>query len=58
MGKIIKWKPGDIIGQGKFGQVLKCLDSSSGKLFVAKRIKINSKNTPQLEKQMKELNVK
>lgn len=57
MGNIIKWRPGDIIGAGKFGQVLKCLDISTGKFFAAKRIQIGSMNKKEMEKQLKELDV-
>lgn len=57
MGVIMKWKPGDIIGAGKFGQVLKCLDSSTGKFFAAKRIQIGSMNLKEKEKQLSDLNV-
>ena len=57
MGIKLKWKPGEVIGQGKFGQVLRCLNSTTGKLFVAKRIQINSQNSKELTKQMKSLEV-
>ena len=57
MGFIIKWKPGEIIGAGKFGQVLKCLDTVNGKFFAAKRIQLWSMNIKEMENQLKDLEV-
>jgi len=57
MGIKIRWKPGDIIGAGKFGQVMKCLNSTTGTFFAAKRILMNSMNLTEKQKQLKELDV-
>jgi len=57
MGEIIKWLPGEVIGTGKFGQVLRCLNCSTGKIFAAKRILLGSKGSKDSLKQLKELDV-
>lgn len=57
MGTKIKWKPGDVIGAGKFGQVIKSLNSTTGTFFAAKRILLGSLNLKEKQKQLKELDV-
>ena len=42
-----KWKVVEIIGNGRFGQVLKAIDLDSGKIFAVKRLYYNPSNNTQ-----------
>ncbi len=37
-GSLIKWKPGNLIGFGRSGQVMQALNLENGTLFAVKRI--------------------
>ena len=38
---LIRWKRGDLIGQGAYGQVYECLDIEGGKLYALKHIALS-----------------
>jgi len=46
-GSLKKWKVGEILGHGSFGQVLKAFDVDSGEIFALKRIYFNPDNSVQ-----------
>lgn len=48
-GNLFKWRVIEIIGNGSFGQVLKVISISSGKIFAVKRLLYNSMSVPQLQ---------
>jgi len=48
-GHLIKWKAGRFIGAGKMGQVIKAMDSESGKIFAVKRLFFNPNIPEQAE---------
>ena len=39
-GKIIKWRKGDLIGEGAFAKVYQCLNLSNGNLLAVKSYKV------------------
>jgi uncharacterized membrane protein len=41
-GNIIKWKEGNIIGKGSYGEVIKAMNIKDGSLFAVKKLSIFS----------------
>ena len=42
MQRDFKWKKGDLIGQGSFGQVFRAMNLESGQIFAVKKYNLGS----------------
>ncbi|CAK80126.1 unnamed protein product (macronuclear) [Paramecium tetraurelia] len=55
--KTIKWKKGELIGQGSFGRVFKCMDINSGRILAVKQIALGYVDKESLESFRQEIQI-